>query len=190
MNEGHAMELNVFAEREAPRMALLDVDRFIEELSGSLPKVAGKGVILRARASGRDLYAMVDREEMGQVFESLVIYGNDAVESRGTMTIAGRLLPIQTDGRYHGNGCLLLTLRCTATGEEKGPSKPERRGGTGQGRARLAFSAIRRIVEKHHGFFRIFIRRGETDFNVYLPLLPSSFGGVNSQESKVISQES
>jgi hypothetical protein len=152
-------------------MAPLDVDRFIEELSQTLGKVAGKGVILRARAAGRDLRAMVDREQMGQVFASLVMYGNNIIGGRGTLAIAGRLVPIQTDGRYEGKGCLLLSLRCTAAGEGEAPSKSERPGGVGSGRARLTLSAIRGIVRKHHGFFRIFIRRGETDFNVYLPLL-------------------
>jgi hypothetical protein len=165
----------MLSEGRADLVAPLDVDRFIEELSEALPKVAAKGVILRLRATGRDLHAAADREQMRQVFESLVMYGGDVIEGRGTLTIAGRLLPIETDGRYDGNGCLLLSLRCTAAGQGEALFPSEGRGAAAMGRPRLTFSAIRRVIERHHGFFRIFIRRGETDFNVYLPLLRSPF---------------
>jgi hypothetical protein len=142
-------------------LSLLTINRFIQELSSLLSRVAPTRV--NKAAVKRTPYLLVDREEMAQACVSLTRYGSEIVGRGATLTISGGLLPIRTGEKDQWRGCALVSISVHKHGSLA--TKARRRG------MMADLARIKKIVEKHNGSFRVWRRRGDAGFTMYLPVL-------------------
>jgi hypothetical protein len=142
-------------------LSLLTIDRFIQELSSLLSHVTPTRV--NKAAMKRTPYLLVDRAEMGQACVSLTRYGSEIVGRGATATISGGLLPIRTGERDQWKGCALVSISVHRDGCFE--TKVRRRD------MMAGLARIKKVVEKHNGSFRVWRRRGDAGFTMYLPVL-------------------
>ena len=142
-------------------LSLLTVNRFIQELSSLLSRVAPTRV--NKAASKRTPYLLVDREEMARACVSLTGYESEIVGRGATLRISGGLLPILTGEKDQWRGCALVSIAVHRDGSLATNARRK------DMMADLA--RIKRIVEKHNGSFRVWRRRGDAGFSMYLPVL-------------------
>ena len=142
-------------------LSLLTINSFIQELSSLLSHVAPTRV--SKAAAKRTPYLLVDREEMGLACVSFTGYGGEIVGRAATVTISGSLLPILTGEKDQWRGCALVSISVHRDGS---PATSARRKDMMADLAR-----IKRIVEKHNGSLRVWRRRGDAGFSMYLPVL-------------------
>jgi len=154
--------------READPLRLLNVNHFIEEVVQALRRMVKKRVRLQTVLADRDMRVVADREEMSQVFATIVAYGSEIIQKGGTITILAKVLPIENDLLENGPGrCALLSVSSTdVTANRSGPGHEGR-----AGKMRRAFSAIRSVVAGYNGSVRAVRQQGKAQFNIYLPVL-------------------
>jgi len=155
--------------RKADGLRLLNVNHFIQEVVQALRGVVKKRVRLQAVLADRDMRVMADRDKMSQVFATIVAYGSEIIQKRGTITILAKLLPIENDLLEKGGGrCALLSVSSADVATNRSGSGHKGRAGT---RVRRAFSAIRSVIGEHNGSVRVLNQQGKAQFNIYLPVL-------------------
>ncbi len=142
-------------------LSLLTINRFIQELSSLLSHV----VPTRANkvATKNMPYLLIDREEIGRACVSFIGYGSEIVGRGATVTISGSLLPIRTGEKDQWRGCALVSISVHKNGSLA--TEARRTDMTAD------LARIKKIVEKHNGSFRVWRRRGDAGFNMYLPVL-------------------
>lgn len=172
MNTATTMEADIRTEGERStgiplvfykgrNLSLLTVNRFIQDISSLLSRVAPTRVY--KAAAKRTPYLLVDREEMAQACVSLTRYGSEIVGRGATLTISGGLLPIRTGEKDRWRGCALVSISVHKHGSlaTKAPRRDMMAG----------LARIKKTVEKHNGSFRVWRRRGDAGFTMYLPVL-------------------
>ena len=142
-------------------LSLLTINSFIQELSSLLSRVAPTRV--HKATTKRTPYLLVEREEIGQACVSLTRYGSEIVGRGATVTISGGLLPIRTGEKDQRRGCALVSISVHKHGSLA--TKTRRRD------MMADLARIRKIVEKHNGSLRMWRRRGDAGFAMYLPIL-------------------
>ncbi len=163
-------DIRTGGERSAPiplvfykgkNLSLMTIDRFIHELSSLLAHVAPTRV--NKAATKRTPYLLIDRVEMGQACVSLTRYGSEIVGRGATVTISGGLLPILTGEKDQWKGCASVSI--SVHRDSDFATKVRRRD------MMADLSRVKKVVEKHNGSFRVWRRRGDAGFTMYLPVL-------------------
>jgi hypothetical protein len=142
-------------------LSLLTINRFIQDLSSLLSHVVPTRTT--QVATKRMPYLLIDREEIGRACVGLTGYGSEIVGRGATVTVSGGLLPIHTGEKDGWRGCALISVSIRKDGSF---TTEARRMEMTDDLARM-----KRIVKKHNGSFRMWRRRGDAGFNMYLPVL-------------------
>jgi peptidyl-tRNA hydrolase len=149
----------------------MNVNHFIQESVQMLRRMVKKKVRLQAVLADRDVRIMADWEKMSQVFATIVAYGSEIIQKKGTITILAKLLPIENDLLEKGTGrCALLSVSSTDVTVNRSGSGPGHKGRAGKS-VRRAFSAIRSVIGGYNGSVRVSRQQGKAQFNIYLPVL-------------------
>lgn len=153
-------------------LALVNMNRFVDEIGQFLSATIKKRVKLQTMLTEQDLTIMADPVRIGQVFVTLVRYLSRIMRPGGTLTVLTKFLPVkQALDETSEGGCVVLSIRSTDVAQPRPVSLARRKKSPGK-EIELAFSAIRRIIKEHHGAMRIGGQRGRTmEFNIYLPVL-------------------
>jgi hypothetical protein len=132
------------------KLTFLGIDKLIENLAAILTRAGARTI--RTVVPDRPVRIAVDGEDMAQAFTGLAACG-------AAVTILGGVVPIEAGVENEGTGCALLSMSVRARqAAESAPSKD-------------AVAALRRIIKKHHGSFRLSKGRDEMQFSLYLPVL-------------------
>ncbi|MGD0489712.1 MAG: hypothetical protein ABSB94_21335 [Syntrophorhabdales bacterium] len=131
-----------------PKLTFLGIDKLVENLAAILTHAGARTI--RTVVLDRTVRLMVDQEEIAKALAALVASG-------AAVTILGGVVPIKTGEENEGKGCAFLSMSVRA--EHSAKSNP----------SRDTLAALREIIKKHSGSFRLGRRRGEMRFSLYLP---------------------
>jgi hypothetical protein len=138
--------------------AFLGIDRIVDDLSAILTRAGAKKV--ETTVPDRTVRLAIDGEDMDEAFATL----SNAVARGAAVTVHGNLVEIETGENEGDRGCALLSV--SITGGQRSPT-----GHDGKTAVRDALSAVREVTKRHSGFLRLWTRRGEMRFTLYLPVL-------------------
>lgn len=171
-------QLLIFSRGETFRKEPLDINRCIENLTGMLKRIIGKGTEIRTELATDLSITEADDGNIEQVLMNLAVNARDAMPSGGVFTVKTgnatlteeqcRSMPGVEPGRY-----VLLSISDTGYGMEKEvaarvfepffTTKPK---GKGTG---LGLSVVYGIVRQHEGGITVNSTPGSgTVFNIYL----------------------
>jgi hypothetical protein len=128
------------------KLTFLGIDKLVENLAAILTR--GGARTIRTVVPDRTVRIVVNEEEMAKAFAALMPFG-------ATVTILGAAVPIKAGVENEGKGCALLSVSVRAESDPSGD----------------ALAALRGIIKKHSGSFRLGRQRGEMWFGLYLPVL-------------------
>jgi signal transduction histidine kinase len=166
-----ANKLLTFSEGGRIDPVLVDINRFVRDLTHLVSGTTVKSVWLRTMLTNTGLTVMADPARLGQAFVSLVKHAAAFVTGGGTMTVRTDLVPVANSlvAGQALSGCALLSIRSDRTdscpsSDQLVPKRPGKE-------IHLGLPLIRRIIQEHRGAFRIAGQKGKTlEFNIYLPV--------------------
>jgi signal transduction histidine kinase len=180
-------KLTAFSRGQATAPAILDLNRFIEDLRPKLEGVAGEYTQIDIHLGGDAMTITADPCQLEDVLIDLTANARDAMQNRGTVTISTDEVTItnKTDGIVPGQ-YVVLSVADTGHGMDAAtvsrifePFFTTKDIGKGSG---LGLSTVYGIVRQNHGNIKVdsAVGRGTT-FKVYLPYKEGSPDNVSSQ---------
>ena len=132
------------------KLAFLGIDKLVEHLAATLARAGARTV--QTVVQDRTVRVVVNQEEMATAFATLVARG-------AAVTIHGGSVPIKAGEETAGKGCALLSISVRAERSVEGDPSGD------------VLPALRGIIRKHSGSFRLGRRPGEMRLKLYLPVL-------------------
>jgi len=173
-------QLLLFARQRPMKMAALDLNAVIQDLTRMFNRLIGEDISLATDLQS-DLWTIQgDRGSIEQIIMNLVVNARDAMPEGGTLTI--RTENVRIDEQYcqrypyaHPGEYICLSIRDTGTGIEDDilgrifePFFTTKVMGTG-----LGLSVVYGIVRQHEGWINVESSVGnEAHFRIYLPAAP------------------
>jgi signal transduction histidine kinase len=176
-------QLLAFSRQQLRQPQILQIERVISDLATLLRRLLGADLVLALELPDPLGAIKADRNQLEQLLVNLTVNGRDAMQSGGTLTIAGSEVELdQTFARDHGletfrpGGFILLEVRDTGHGMEQAvcdrafePFFTTKPVGKGTG---LGLSTVYGIVKQSEGYVWLYSEVGHgTTVKIYLPVV-------------------
>ena len=89
-------QLLLFSRREEPVLESVELNQVLRENMAMLERLVAKNIILELQLDGRDLQALGDQGQLGQVLVNLVVNAADALPEGGKITVRSGMRPSST----------------------------------------------------------------------------------------------
>jgi len=176
--------LLAFSRKQPQRLALVDVNATVTDLSRMLPTLLGADIELSLNPSLTPAVVRADPSQLEQVILNLAVNARDAMPQGGRILIETSLTEIkdkgseQVDTQIPPGRYVLLSVTDTGCGMDRRtqermyePFFTTKPSGKGTG---LGLSMVYGIVKQSHGFISVSSEVGQgTTFRVYLPQVQS-----------------
>lgn len=179
--------LLTFSRKQESKLEPLSLNDCVNKMESFLRRIIGDDIQLKLSLSEQSPTILADRGHMEQVLMNVAANARDAMPDGGILSIRTDVADVDetvvaakgagTSGRY-----ALLTVADTGTGMDEetqqhifDPFFTTKETGHGTG---LGLSICYGIICQHNGHVRVSSRPGYgTSFDIFFPLLPSSFHG-------------
>ncbi|MGA3173933.1 MAG: hypothetical protein ABSE25_05825 [Syntrophorhabdales bacterium] len=147
-------------------MNLLSIDSLLQEIARPFLNVFAENV--KTVPACTAAYLLLCLDGMDRAFAGLARYAGETMGCGAAVTIMGRLLSVETGEKRAGKGCAVLSVSVRKQRPAPYLNPQRKRAIRGM---RDALTAIRKIIEKQNGSFRIRRGEGEVQLCMYLPIL-------------------
>jgi two-component system cell cycle sensor histidine kinase/response regulator CckA len=175
--------LLAFSRKQENCPTLMDVSEIIRKQEKFLLRVIEEDIEFSTKLADKELFVMMDFNQMEQVFMNLAANARDAMPKGGTFTISTEYVTIDNEYiRSHGYGTAgeyaRITISDTGVGMDEHtkarifePFYTTKDVDKGTG---LGLSIVYGIIKQHKGYINVRSGPGEgTTFSIYLPLVKS-----------------